>query len=123
MSQGINVIFKEPMYKLLTQIRDKLYFKKPNPMGGEPKRHNQWWTFHKEKGHKTKNYRVLKLFRDKLIRDRHLKEFVDREKTQEEEAKVKPNARFDWSNEETNNTLEEDLSLGTIHMIGGPKSS
>ena len=69
-------------------------------MGGDPKRHNQRWTFHKEKGHKNKNYRALKFFLYQLIRDGHLKEFVDQEKTQAKE-------------------VEEDLLLGTIHMIGG----
>ena len=39
-------------------------------------------------------------------------------KTQAEEAKVRPNPRFDRSNEEIDNTLEEDISLGIIHMIG-----
>ncbi|GFS30539.1 hypothetical protein Acr_00g0012510 [Actinidia rufa] len=38
--QGINVVFKEPIYKLLARIRDKPYFKKPEPMGGDPKRRN-----------------------------------------------------------------------------------
>ena len=39
--QGINVVFKETIYKLLAQIRDKPYFKKPEPMGGDRNRHNQ----------------------------------------------------------------------------------
>ena len=38
--QEINVVFKEPIYKLLTQIRDKPYFRKPEHMGGDPKRRN-----------------------------------------------------------------------------------
>ena len=36
----INVVFKEPIYKLFDQIQDKTYFRKPEPMGGYPKRHN-----------------------------------------------------------------------------------
>ena len=61
--QGINVVFKEPIYKLLGRIRDKSYFKKPVPMGEDPKRYNHWWkcSFHKEKGHTIKNCRVLKV--------------------------------------------------------------
>ena len=38
--QGINVVVKEPNYKLLTQIWDKPYFKKPTPIGGNPKKRN-----------------------------------------------------------------------------------
>ena len=40
--QGINVVFKESIYKLLTWIPDKPYFKKPVPIGGDPKKCNQW---------------------------------------------------------------------------------
>ncbi|GFZ18263.1 hypothetical protein Acr_27g0000020 [Actinidia rufa] len=36
MRRGINVVFEELIYKLLTQIRDKSYFKKPDPMGKDP---------------------------------------------------------------------------------------
>ncbi|GFY91447.1 hypothetical protein Acr_07g0016430 [Actinidia rufa] len=32
---------QEPIYKFLTRIRDKPYFKKSKPMGGDPKRCNQ----------------------------------------------------------------------------------
>ena len=49
-----------------------------------------------------------------------MKEFVDQEKTRAEEAKAKPNPRFGWSNEETDNTLEEDLPLEIIHIIEDP---
>ncbi|GFZ09156.1 hypothetical protein Acr_20g0009640 [Actinidia rufa] len=34
---GINVVFKEPIYKLLARIKDKPYFKKLEPIGGRPK--------------------------------------------------------------------------------------
>ena len=57
-------------------------------------------------------------FLDMLVWDRHLKEFVDKEKTRAKEAVVKSNPTFYQSNEETDNTLEDDLLLGTIHMIG-----
>ena len=37
------MVFKEPIYKLLARIRDKPYFKKSEPMGGDPKKYNQRW--------------------------------------------------------------------------------
>ena len=53
--------------------------------------------------------------------DGHLEECVDEEKIQEEKADIRPNPRFDRGNDETDKTMEEeDLSMGTIHMIGGP---
>ncbi|GFS29078.1 hypothetical protein Acr_00g0005240 [Actinidia rufa] len=48
--QGINVVFKEPIYKLLARIRDKPYFKKPEPIGGNPKRRNQLWRNGQDRG-------------------------------------------------------------------------
>ncbi|GFS31847.1 hypothetical protein Acr_00g0019520 [Actinidia rufa] len=70
--QGINVVFKEPIYKLLARIRDKPYFKKPEPMGGDPKRRNQCWrcSYHGEKGHKIENCRALKAFLEQLANAR-----------------------------------------------------
>ncbi|XP_057506518.1 uncharacterized protein LOC130789705 [Actinidia eriantha] len=121
--QGINVIFKEPIYKLLTKIRDKPYFKKPKPMGGDPKRRNQRWkcSYDGEKGHKTENCRALKAFLEQLVRDGHLKEFVDDEKTRAEGNETRTAAGTDRGGNENEavDTEDEDLPLGTIHMIGG----
>ncbi|GFY85504.1 hypothetical protein Acr_04g0002420 [Actinidia rufa] len=123
--QGINVVFKEPIYKLLARIRDKAYFKKPEPMGGNPKRQNQHWrcSYHGEKGHKTENCRALKAFLEQLVHVGHLKKFVDNEKTRAEVAEAEANKRPDRVREETEDAADaedEDLPLGTIHMIGGP---
>ncbi|GFZ19655.1 hypothetical protein Acr_28g0003600 [Actinidia rufa] len=123
--QGINVVFKEPIYKLLARIRDKPYFKKPESMGGDPKRRNQRWrcSYHGEKGHKTENCRALKAFLEQLVHDGHLKEFVDNEKTRAEAAEAEADRRPDRVREETEGAADaedEDLPLGTIHMIGGP---
>ena len=95
--QGVNVVFKEPIYKILARIRDKPYFRKPEPMGGNPKRCNQRWkcSYHDEKGHKIENCRALKVFLGQLVRERHLKEFIDEAKTQAEKTEVRPNPRFD----------------------------
>ena len=49
-----------------------------------------------------------------------MKEFVDQVKTRAEETEAKPNSRFDQSSERIDKTQEEDLPLGTIHVIGGP---
>ncbi|XP_057466148.1 uncharacterized protein LOC130755691 [Actinidia eriantha] len=122
--QGINVIFKEPIYKLLAKIRDKPYFKKPEPMGGDPKRRNQRWkcSYHREKGHKTENCRALKAFLEQLVREGHLKEFVDDEKTRADGTETRTATGIDRGGNENEavDTEDEDLPLGTILMIGGP---
>ena len=49
-----------------------------------------------------------------------MKEFVDQEETKVEDAEDKPDNTFDGSDKKTDDTQEEDLPLGIIHMIGGP---
>ena len=124
MRQGINVVFKNSIHKIPARIRDKSYFKKPERIGGDPQKRNQRWTclFHEESGHITDNCRALKDFLDQLLRDGHLKEFVDEDKPQAKKAKARPNLRFDRGDDDTERTMdeEEDLPLGAIHMIGAP---
>ncbi|GFS32499.1 hypothetical protein Acr_00g0023020 [Actinidia rufa] len=114
-----------PVKRRKDGIRDKPYFKKPEPMGGDPKRRNQCWRFsyHGEKGHKTENCRALKAFLEQLVHDGHLKEFVDDEKTRAQAAETEANRRHDRVREEVEEVADvedEDLPLGTIHMTGGP---
>ena len=75
-------------------------------MGGDPKRLNQQWkcSYHEEKGQRIENCLALKIFLDQLVRDGHLKEFVDHEKTRAKNVEAKPNPTFDRSNEETYDT-------------------
>ncbi|XP_057490953.1 uncharacterized protein LOC130776722 [Actinidia eriantha] len=91
---------------------------------GDPKRRNQRWkcSYHGEKGHKIENCRALKAFLEQLVRDGHLKEFVDNEKTQAEATEAGTSIGPDRGRNEIEaiNTEDEDLPLGTIHMIGGP---
>ncbi|GFY97538.1 hypothetical protein Acr_12g0000790 [Actinidia rufa] len=104
--------------------RAQIYFKKPEPMGGDPKRQNQRWrcSYHGEKGHKIENYRALKAFLEQLFLDGHLKEFVDNEKTRAKATEAKTTMRPNRGGNEIEavDTEDEDLPLGTIHMIGGP---
>ena len=116
------MVFKEPIYKLLAMIRDKPYYKRPHPMGGDLRKRNQWWkcAYHKEKGHMIESCRALKSFSDQLVEARHLKEFVDQEKTKAEETEVRPNSRFDRDRGEADNALEEDLPHQDYSHDGGP---
>ncbi|GFS33863.1 hypothetical protein Acr_00g0030950 [Actinidia rufa] len=94
--QGINVVFKEPIYKLLTKIRTN---------GRRPKK--------------------AKLALEVLVSRKHLKEFVYNEKTRAEAAEIEANRRPDRVREEVEEAADaedEYLPLGTIHMIGGPNN-
>ena len=37
----VNVVFKEPVHKIVYRIKNKLFFKWPNKMGGDPSWRNQ----------------------------------------------------------------------------------
>nr|XP_023918601.1 uncharacterized protein LOC112030147 [Quercus suber] len=76
--EGVNVTFKEPVYKILECIKNKLYFRWPRKMGGDPAKRNQslYYTYHREKGHTTKRCRMLKNHLEQLVKAGHLKEFV-----------------------------------------------
>ena len=76
--EEVNVAFKEPMHKIVDRIKNKPYFKWPNKMGGDPSRRNQclYCTYHRDKGHTTKQCRVLKDHLRQLVKARYLKEFV-----------------------------------------------
>lgn len=53
--EGVYTIFKEPIYRLLTHIKDKTYFGRPSKMVGDPGRWNPnlWCSYHREHGHLT----------------------------------------------------------------------
>ena len=60
--EGVNVTFKEPVYKILEHIKNEPYFRWSEKMGGDPMRRNQYLycTYHREKDHTTEQCRMLK---------------------------------------------------------------
>ncbi|GFS29937.1 hypothetical protein Acr_00g0009190 [Actinidia rufa] len=94
--QGINVVFKELIYKLFTRIRDKAYFKKLNPWEETLKSAtNNGNVPSTRKRDTTENCLALKIFLDQLVRDGHLKGFVDQENMRVEEAETNERDSFD----------------------------
>ncbi|XP_075645608.1 uncharacterized protein LOC142616694 [Castanea sativa] len=59
---GVNAKFKEPIHRIIDRIKNEPYFKRPNRMVGDPSRRNQnlYCSYHRDKGHTTEQYRVLK---------------------------------------------------------------
>ena len=54
-TEGINVTFKDLVYKILKCIKNEPYFRWPGKTGGNLARRNQslYCTYHREKGHIT----------------------------------------------------------------------
>ena len=84
--EAINTTFKEPIFRILPQIKDKPYFVWPAKMAGDPafRESKPYFAHHREKGHLTKNYRNYKGFLEELVRNGHLRQFVDDTKHQQQ---------------------------------------
>ena len=74
----VNVTFKEPVHRIIDQIKNKPYFRWPNKIGGDPSRRNQnlYCTYYRDKGHTTEQYRLLKDHLGQLVKVGYLKEFM-----------------------------------------------
>lgn len=58
----VNVMFKESVHRIIDRIKNEPYFRWPNMIGGDPSQRiqNLYCTYHRDKGHTTKQCRVLK---------------------------------------------------------------
>ena len=74
----VNVAFKELVHKIIDRIKNEPFFRWLNKIRGNPSRRNQnlYCTYHRDKGHTTKQCRVLKDHLGQLVKARYLKEFV-----------------------------------------------
>ena len=74
----VNVMFKEPVHRIVDRIRNESYFRWPNKMGGELSKRNQnlYCTCHRDRGHTTELCQVLKDHLGQLVKAGYLKEFV-----------------------------------------------
>ncbi len=81
--EAVNTTFKEPIFRILPQIKDKLYFIWPPKMGGDPatRESKPYYAYHKERVHLTENCRAYKRFLEDLVRKGHLRKFVNESKT------------------------------------------
>lgn len=61
-TQMVSLLFKEPVYQILEKIKNELYFKCPNKMGGDSSKRNQslYCHFYQDKGHTMEDYRTLR---------------------------------------------------------------
>lgn len=81
-SEGVFTVFKDPLYKILPQIRDKPFFKWPPKLGGDPTARDQkrFCSYHREKAHRTDECRYLKNHLKNLAKVGNLDQYIDKEK-------------------------------------------
>ena len=60
-AQAVNVVFREPVQKVLEKVRNEPFFKWPNKMAGNPVNCNQnlYCHYHQDHGHTTEDWRNL----------------------------------------------------------------
>lgn len=77
-TEGVNLTFNEPIYKILERMKNEPYFCWPSKMGGDLGRRNQslYCIYHREKGHKTEQYYILKDHLEQLVKVGYLKEYL-----------------------------------------------
>jgi hypothetical protein len=73
--EAINTTFKEPIFRILPQIKDKPYFVWPAKMGGDSasRESKPFCAYHWERGHLIENCRNYKGFLEELVRNGHLR--------------------------------------------------
>ncbi|XP_028055991.1 uncharacterized protein LOC114260136 [Camellia sinensis] len=76
---GITTVFKIPIYRILSEIRDEVYVRFPVKLGDEQKGFNprHRCTFHRERRHRTEDYLPLKQHLEKLVAVGHLDRYID----------------------------------------------
>ena len=83
--QAINTAFKEPIFRILPQIKNKPYFVWPAKLSGDPssRESKPYCAYHRERGHLTESCRNYKALLEELVRDGHLHQFIDNAKHQQ----------------------------------------
>ena len=77
-TQIINVVFQEPVHRVLEKIKNEPYFRWPNKMARESTRRNQnfYCQYHQDHGHTTEDCRNLWNHLDQLVREGKLKHLL-----------------------------------------------
>ena len=70
----VYTVFNEPIYRIMSEIKNEPFFIWPAPLGEDPSRRdpNKYCSYHREKGHMTKRCYTLKQHLEELAKAGHL---------------------------------------------------
>ena len=76
--QAVNVVFREPVQKVLEKVRNEPFFKWPNKMTGDPVNRNQnlYYHYHQDHGHTTEDCRNFWDHLEQLVQEGRLKHLL-----------------------------------------------
>ena len=106
--QAINVVFREPLQKVLEKVRNEPFFKWPNKMARDPVNRNQnlYYHYHQDHGHTTEDCRNLWDHLEQLVREGKLKHLLHHS-----------NGRGSQTNSAFHGNAAPRPPLGTINVI------
>ena len=104
---AVHTTFKQPIYRLLPFIKDKPYFKWPTKMPGDPatREGKPYCSYHRERGHLTEQCRAYKYHLEQLVKNGHLRQYIDETKSSHQNIEA-PKA-----------TIKDSAPIGIINVI------
>ncbi|XP_028066694.1 uncharacterized protein LOC114269567 [Camellia sinensis] len=75
----ITTVFNKPIYRIFSEIRDKLFVRWPAKLGEAQRGYDArcWCTFHDEVGHRTEKCTPLRKHLEELVVASHLDQYID----------------------------------------------
>uniref|UniRef100_A0A2N9HPE1 Uncharacterized protein n=1 Tax=Fagus sylvatica TaxID=28930 RepID=A0A2N9HPE1_FAGSY len=104
---AVHTVFKQPIYRLLPFIKDQPYFEWPAKMLGDPatREGKPYCSYHRERGHLTEQCRAYKYHLEQLVKNGHLRQYIDETKNSQQ------------SIEAPKLTIKDSAPIGIIDVI------
>jgi hypothetical protein len=89
----VDFIFNKPLFRILQDIKDEKFFKRPRPMLGDSTKRPQdkHCEYHEDVGHKTNDCILLKKHLDDLVKEGHLQQYLKNDKKKGNADPQRPN--------------------------------
>uniref|UniRef100_A0A2N9EQY4 RNA-directed DNA polymerase n=1 Tax=Fagus sylvatica TaxID=28930 RepID=A0A2N9EQY4_FAGSY len=83
---AVHTVFNQPIYRLLPFIKDQPYFEWPAKMPGDPatRKGKPYCSYHRERGHLTEQCRAYKYHLEQLVKNGHLRQYIDETKNSQQ---------------------------------------
>ena len=75
---GVHMVFNDPIYRIMAEIKNEPFFSWPTPLGGDPSKRdpNKYCSYHREKCHMTERCYSLKQHLEQLAKAGHLRHYI-----------------------------------------------
>jgi hypothetical protein len=75
---GVYMVFNEPIYRIMAEIKNESFFVWPTPLGGDPSKRapNKYCSYHRDKSHMIERCYSLKQHLEELAKAEHLRHYL-----------------------------------------------